>query len=92
MKRWSIISALILAILVCGLLGYFQHATELGGNIGISSNVHNIYQAPDERSGEVVTIGPGNKVYILDTIGDWYKVQLEDKDAGWIKKENIFII
>ena len=91
-RRWITISSLALMILLTGLLGYYRYGMELGGDIGISNDVHRIYNAPDERSGEVVTIGPGNKVFIIDTIGDWYKVQLEDKDEGWIRKENIYIV
>jgi len=51
-----------------------------------------IYQAPDKLSPEVAPIGAGNKVFIVSELGEWYKVSLRDKDAGWIKKEEVAII
>jgi hypothetical protein len=51
-----------------------------------------IYSGADERSDAVADVSEGVKMYILDVIGEWYKVQLEDKDIGWVKKEKVEII
>lgn len=41
---------------------------------------------PDERSGEINKLYPGNTVLLLDQIGSWYKVRLANQSVGWIKE------
>lgn len=40
---------------------------------------------PDARSGEINKLYPGNTVFILDQIGEWYKVRLANQSIGWIE-------
>ncbi len=51
-----------------------------------------LYEGADERSAVVADVSTGVKVTILDQIGAWYKVQLEDKDIGWIETKKVTII
>ena len=51
-----------------------------------------IYQGADERSEVVADISEGVKLIILDKIGNWYKVELEDKDVGWVPIKKVTII
>ena len=90
--QWITITGLLVTILISGFFAYHRKQFEIGGNSGISMIQQELYEAPDARSGSVVSIGPGNKVFIIDNIGEWYKVQLRDKDTGWILKENIALI
>ncbi len=95
MKRtysWTLLGVLLVLSLICGLMSYHSKLVEDGGDQAISMVDQELYKAADERSESVVTIGPGNKVFLLDTIGDWYKVQLRDKDTGWVKKEKVRLI
>ena len=43
-----------------------------------------LYQGPDIRSASETEMPPGIKLHILDSIGDWYKVTLPDKQIGWV--------
>lgn len=45
--------------------------------------------APDSLSKEVLTIHEGLKVKIIDQIGDWYKIELSNKEVGWILQSNL---
>jgi len=47
---------------------------------------------PDERSNEVTTLSEGVKGKIIDHIDDWYKLQMEDKDEGWVKMDRVEVI
>ena len=47
---------------------------------------------PDNRSDEIENLSAGVKVKILDTIDDWYKVSLVNKEQGWIKVEAVELI
>lgn len=48
-----------------------------------------IKDGPDERSGEINQLYPGNTVIVLDKIDDWCKVKLANQSVGWIPKESI---
>lgn len=89
---WSLLAGLLAFSLVCGLMSYHSQLVERGGDQAISMEDQELYKAADDRSESVVTIGPGNKLFLLDVIGDWYKVQLRDKDTGWVKKEKVSLI
>lgn len=89
---WGILASLLALSLVCGLMSYHSQLVERGGDQAISMVDQELYKAADDRSESIVTIGPGNKLFLLDTIGDWYKVQLRDKDTGWVKKEKVSLI
>lgn len=90
--QWLIIGGLLVIILLTSFFAYHRKQFEIGGHSGVSLKLQEVYEGPDSRSGTVLTIGPGNKVYILDNIGEWYKIQVRDKDTGWILKENIALI
>jgi tetratricopeptide (TPR) repeat protein len=51
-----------------------------------------LLDGPDRRSNEVTILSEGLKAEILDEIDIWYKIQLADKDEGWIQKEKIELI
>ncbi len=44
---------------------------------------------PDERSGEINKLYPGNTVLLLDQIGTWYKVRLANQSIGWISENSM---
>ena len=80
----------VVAIVVLSFLNTAKYAIEKDPNSAIVIvDQTSIYEAPDDRSEAVAPLGSGNKVFILDQIGDWYKVRLLDKDLGWIEKENV---
>jgi len=43
-----------------------------------------LHSAPDPQSQEVQPIYEGAKVQLLDTIDNWYKIQLVDGEQGWL--------
>jgi tetratricopeptide (TPR) repeat protein len=47
-----------------------------------------VFIAPDFRSEKMYELNPGEKMYILDSLKDWYKVELLNKEKVWIKKNN----
>lgn len=40
--------------------------------------------APDTASKEILSIHEGLKVKIINQIGDWYKIELTNKEVGWV--------
>ncbi len=56
---------------------------------GIVIESSTMYSAPDSRSEEIESLADGVKVNILDTIDVWYKVELMNKNTGWIEVQTI---
>jgi tetratricopeptide (TPR) repeat protein len=45
-----------------------------------------MHVAPDPESQVALPLGAGTKVLILDSLSNWYKVNLENNDEGWLPK------
>jgi len=97
LKTWRGTYLLIFAtifISLFSLLMAFQRQVQLKGtNYGVvmvSGTV--LTDGPDDRSNEISVITEGSRVLTLDRIDDWYKVQMDDKDEGWIKASNLELI
>ncbi len=48
-----------------------------------------IKMAPDDGSKEVVAIHAGLKVKVIDSLGSWSKIELSNKEVGWIPTNSI---
>ncbi len=48
----------------------------------------NIKSAPDSNSNDLFLIHEGTKLHLLDKVGDWIKIRLDDGKVGWIEKGN----
>ncbi|MBW6489617.1 MAG: tetratricopeptide repeat protein [Lentimicrobium sp.] len=48
-----------------------------------------VKSSPDESSIDLFVIHEGLKVQIIDNIGDWNEIRLENGSKGWIKSEKI---
>lgn len=53
---------------------------------------YGLRSAPEERSKVLVPLHEGVKLVIIDKIGDWYKVQLEDGELGWLPQQAMGMI
>ena len=51
-----------------------------------------VYEAADDMSQESRLLSSGVKVEIVDQIGDWLKVQMPDKDKGWLPSKSVEFI
>jgi tetratricopeptide (TPR) repeat protein len=47
-----------------------------------------VKSAPDAGANDLFMIHEGVKLYILDEVGTWDKIKLEDGKVGWIEKTN----
>lgn len=89
-----------MAILLVTLLSFFfmfvsfQRANQLNkGEYGIVMMEELLlYEGPDERSPNLSEVTEGSKVKILDSLNQWYKVELEDKDEGWLRMQSVALI
>ena len=47
-----------------------------------------IFASPGTESNKLYDLQPGEKMFIIDSLQDWYRVELLNKEKGWIKKRN----
>lgn len=50
---------------------------------------HPLHIAPDSSSQVLIPLGEGSKAQLLDSLGAWYKVILENNDQGWLPKVSL---
>lgn len=48
--------------------------------------------SPNENSSELYIVHEGTKVFILDSIDEWYEVRLTDGKKGWVRNKSLELI
>ena len=90
--RIKIIALIILALillLISYSAGNTSHKLLHQQDHGIVYNESMMYTAPDNRSDEIELLTDGVKVKITDHIDEWLKVELMNKNVGWIEEKSI---
>ena len=82
---------ILFIILLSISLSSYQENHKKNKAIIFSSSV-NVNSAPTEESKNLFSLHSGTKVTILDSIGDWINIKIEDGKNGWIKKSNCRIL
>jgi len=87
-----LIMGLVLAF-ITNCLAYTEYSKEQSKEAAIAMQDEIILKsAPDHRSEDVFTISQGVKLKLLDKIEEWYKVELADREVGWINESQLTII
>ena len=47
---------------------------------------------PDESGTDLFVLHEGTKVRIKNKIGDWFEIQMDDGNTGWISSKKLEII
>jgi len=90
LKRKSLYQALIiLPFFLIAFLAAYSKANFANSESAVVMTETSIKDGPDERSGEINKLYPGNTVVIIDKIEDWRKVRLANQSVGWIPVESI---
>jgi len=94
-KRIGFFAALValLISLSSALLAYSQYNYQRTSDSAIVF-VKNVYikSAPDPQSTDLFILREGIKVQLLESEGEWQKIQLADGKVGWMKKDGLEII
>ncbi len=51
-----------------------------------------VKSSPDQSSVDLFVLHEGTKVYILDKLGNWYEIKIDNGSVGWIQKETVEVI
>lgn len=94
-KRVAFFAALLALLLSIGtaILSYSQYNYQGTSRTAIlfSKNAY-VKSAPDPQSTDLFILREGIKVTLLESEGDWQKIQLADGKVGWMKKEGLKMI
>lgn len=81
-------AVVILCFTLCGLFFLARNKFERTPNaILMAPNALKI--APESQAQDLLPLGIGTKMQVIDSLQDWYKVQLENNDQGWVTKSSI---
>ncbi len=82
--------------LVCSFLfimtAHSRYLWDKSQSEAVVMNALTLKSGPDDRSDDLRSIVPGEKVKVIDQIGEWNKVSLKNKSLGWIQTKNLSII
>lgn len=92
LRGFSMMVAAFLLLLTTYLAGRTASWVKNRKDVGIVMELETLRSGPDNRADEIESLSSGVKVKILDTIDDWYKVSLVNKEQGWIKNTAVEII
>lgn len=48
-----------------------------------------VKSSPDDNSTSLFVIHEGNRVKLMETVNDWYKIALLDGNVGWLRKDDV---
>ncbi len=83
----------ILLILISSFFSYKSYKNEISLNSGIIFN-ESVYikSSPDNNSADLFILHEGTKVKILDEVGDWCEIKIENGNVGWLPKKTLVVI
>ena len=65
---------------------YSSHSNMYSSNAAIvTQKVTTLRSAPDAAGSDILPLNEGNKVYILNTLGQWVQVSLQNGEQGWLQ-------
>lgn len=80
----------LVGIFTTVLAAFLQKQNDVSTKPAIVFNtVVNVKSAPKRSSEDVLVLHEGTKVFVLETMDNWKKIQLTDKTVGWVEKNAI---
>ena len=92
-KKYYLLSFLNIALIILLSITFssYQKNYKTIKAIVFSSSA-NVNSAPTENSKNLFSLHSGTKIIVLDNIGDWINIKIEDGKDGWIKRSHCRIL
>lgn len=91
-KKYSTLPFAILALILFCITQSLNHYNNNKTEAIIFSSSLEVNSAPTKNSTILFTIHSGTKIELVDQIGDWINIILENGNSGWIIKSNCKLI
>ena len=81
---------LLLIVICSNLFAWNQHKAMVNrtGAIIFAPTV-TIKSSPDASGTDLFVLHEGTKVFIKSSLGEWYEIELEDGNVGWIRQKDL---
>lgn len=94
-KKWGFIAGI--SLLILSLLPFYLSSSRAqfeqnSGTAILLDKEYGLRSAPEEGSKVLVPLHEGVKLVIIDQIGEWLKVKLEDGEQGWLPEKSLGMI
>ncbi|MBX2872876.1 MAG: tetratricopeptide repeat protein [Saprospiraceae bacterium] len=94
-RKWGFIAGI--SLLILSLLPFYLSSSraqfeQYSGTAILLEREYGLRSAPEEGSKILVPLHEGVKLVIIDRIGDWLKVKLEDGEQGWLPEKSLGMI
>ncbi len=89
--KW-VIGGLLFLLIITNYSMLIKRTRINNGSHGIVMQSSTLRSGADSRSQSLQDVDAGIKAILLDSIDNWYKLSLPDREQGWMKKEEIEII
>ena len=91
-KRMVFYTAIVILLIniLSGIMAWQTHTESIQKNTAIVfAPTLPVKSSPDESSIDLFVIHEGLKVQIIDKIGDWNEIKIENGSKGWVKAETL---
>lgn len=94
-RKWGFIAGI--SLLIISLIPFYLSNSRAqfelnSGTAILLEKEYGLRSAPEEGSKILVPLHEGVKLVIIDQIGDWLKVKLEDGEQGWLPEKSLAMI
>ena len=93
LKKYQWIWSTLLLLIIGVLFKLYTDRNHLeNGSQAIIMQESQLKSGADQSSQTLQEIDPGIKAVVLDSIGTWYKLNLPDKEQGWLEKSKVEVV
>jgi SH3-like domain-containing protein len=87
-RAFSVLALLFLAFSLSSFALAATRKQQEGNSSAAIVTVSSSYvkSAPDENAHDLFMIHEGSRIRLLDKVGEWNKIRLEDGKVGWMEK------
>ena len=86
------VAALLMTIISAVFAFNLRSALESDGEAVVTVPVSSVKSSPGSTDQSLFILHEGTKVAVMDSLGEWYRIELSDGRQGWLEAEDVEII
>ena len=86
------VAALLMTIISAVFAFNLRSGLESDGEAVVTVPVSSVKSSPGSTDQSLFILHEGTKVAVMDSLGEWYRIELSDGRQGWLEAEDIEII
>lgn len=86
------VAAMLMTIISAVFAFNLRSALESDGEAVVTVPVSSVKSSPGSTDQSLFILHEGTKVAVMDSLGEWYRIELSDGRQGWLEAEDVEII